>query len=117
MLKISAVIIAGNEESNIGDAIRSVDFADEVLVIDSESTDRTVEIAESLNARVIVHLWPGFSRQKQFGVEEAANDWIFSLDADERVSPELKAEILEVLTPSDHADGYRIPRLSFYMGR
>ncbi len=118
-MKISAVIIAGNEEQKIGDAIISVDWADEVLVVDSESIDRTREIAESLGARVIVRSWPGFSTQKQFGADSAANDWIFSLDADERVSDELKREILEIKErtgePVDH--GYRIPRLSYYMGR
>lgn len=117
MLKISAVIIAGNEEANIADAIRSVDFADEVIVVDSESTDRTREIAESLKARVIVRPWPGFSEQKQFGVDAAHHDWIFSLDADERVSPELRKEIEKIAASPDRADGYRIPRLSYYMGR
>jgi glycosyltransferase involved in cell wall biosynthesis len=118
-MKISAVIIAGNEEQKIGDAIKSVDWADEVLVIDSESTDRTRVIAESLGARVIVRPWPGFSAQKQFGADSAANEWIFSLDADERVSEELKLEIIGIKErsgePTDH--GYRIPRLSSYMGR
>src|SRR5436190_15114771 len=95
-MQISAVIIAGNEEQKIGDAIRSVDWADEVLVIDSESTDRTREIADGLGARVIVRPWPGFSAQKQFGTDEAAFDWILSLDADERISPELKDEVLRI---------------------
>ncbi len=118
-MKISAVIIAGNEEQKIRDAIRSVDWADEVLVIDSESTDRTREIAESLGARVIVRPWPGFSAQKQFGVDSAANDWIFSLDSDERVSDDLKREIIEVKERSGDSveQGYRIPRLSYYLGR
>src|SRR5436190_3690365 len=95
-MQISAVIIAGNEEQKIGDAIRSVDWADEVLVIDSESTDSTREISESLGARVIVRPWPGFAAQKQFAVDQAANDWIFSLDADERVSTDLRTEIIEI---------------------
>lgn len=118
-MKISAVIIAGNEEEKIGDAIRSVDWADEVLVIDSESADRTREISEKLGARVISRAWPGFSAQKQFGAESAVYDWIFSLDADERVSDELKREIeeLRVGVGNGAADGYRIPRLSYYMGR
>jgi glycosyltransferase involved in cell wall biosynthesis len=116
-VKISAVIITFNEEKNIEAAIRSVDWADEVLLVDSESTDRTRDIAESLGARVIVNAWPGFSAQKQFAVDQAGNDWIFSLDADERVSDTLKNEIL-ALTESDViADGYRIPRLSYYMGK
>ncbi|MBV9241885.1 MAG: glycosyltransferase family 2 protein [Acidobacteria bacterium] len=118
-MKISAVIIAGNEEEKIGDAIRSVDWADEVLVIDSESTDRTREIVEALGARVIVNPWPGFARQKQFGADAAVNDWIFSLDADERVTPELRDEILALAQKEETslAAGYRIPRLAFYLGK
>jgi glycosyltransferase involved in cell wall biosynthesis len=117
-MKISAVIITGNEEHNIADAIRSLEWADELLVIDSESTDRTAEIAGSLGARVIVRPWNGFSEQKQFGVNEAKNDWIYSLDADERVSAELSREILQI---KDHkmneAAAYKMRRLTYYMGR
>ena len=116
-MKISAVIISYNEEKNIEDAIRSVSWADEVLVVDSESTDRTREIAESLGASVVVNAWPGFSKQKQYAVDHVANDWIFSLDADERVSAELRAEILEIQKGDSSVDGYKIPRLSYYMGR
>jgi glycosyltransferase involved in cell wall biosynthesis len=116
-VKISAVIISYNEEKNIGDAIRSVDWADEVLVVDSESTDRTRDIAGSLGARVVVNPWPGFSQQKQFAADKAANEWIFSLDSDERVSTALKDELLEVIKVDPLADGYRIPRRSYYMGR
>ena len=113
-VKISVVIIAFNEEAKIADAIRSVSWADEVVVVDSESTDRTCEIAAELGAKIIVHPWPGFSEQKQFGVDSAENDWILSIDADERISDELKAEILSL---QERADGYRIPRLTFYMGQ
>lgn len=118
-MKISAVIIAGNEEQKIGDAIRSVEWADEVLVIDSESTDRTREIAVELGARLMTKPWAGFSKQKQFGVDNARNDWILSLDADERVSPELAAEIgsLNEMHEDKLQPGYKIPRLSYYMGR
>jgi glycosyltransferase involved in cell wall biosynthesis len=116
-VKISAVIITFNEEKNIAEAIRSVKWADEVLVVDSESTDRTREIAESLGARVIVNKWPGFAAQKQLAVDAAASDWIISLDADERVSGALKTEILALKESSSGADGYKIPRLSIYMSR
>ena len=117
-MKISAVIIAGNEEKKIGDAIRSVAWADEVLVIDSESTDRTREIAAELGARVIVQPWLGFSAQKQYGADAASNDHILSLDADERVSDDLRDEIRGLTDKgSSIAAGYRIPRLSYYMGR
>ncbi len=114
-MKISAVIIAFNEERNIEDAIRSVSWADEILVVDSESTDKTRDLAESLGATVITNPWPGFSAQKQFAMERAANDWILSLDADERVSEELQKEIRVLQQLGKQADGFRIPRLSYYM--
>jgi len=115
-VKVSAVIITLNEEINIARALRSVAWADEVLVIDSGSTDRTVEIAESIGARVIHRDWSGFSDQKQFGTDEAQHDWVVSLDADEEVSPELRSEIASIGDLTKYA-GFRIPRLSFYMGR
>lgn len=118
-MKISAVIIAFNEEAKIGDAIRSLDWADEVLIIDGESTDKTKQVAEELGAAVITRPWPGFAAQKQFGADSAANDWIFSLDADERVSQELRGEVLakKESTNDPTASGYRIPRLTYYMDR
>ncbi len=116
-MRVSAAIIAYNEEKNIRNAIESVRWADEILVVDSGSSDRTREIAGEMGARVITREWPGFARQKQFAVENAANDLIFSLDADEVASPELVEEIKALVTDGSHADGYRIPRLAFYMGR
>src|SRR6185436_1552235 len=89
-MKISATIITFNEERNIKAACESLAWADEILVVDSNSTDATREIAEATGARVIVNPWPGFGAQKQFAVEQAQHDWIFSLDADERVSDELR---------------------------
>lgn len=118
-MQISAVIIAFNEAEKIADAIKSVAWADEVLLVDSESTDKTREIAESLGAKIIVQKWLGFSKQKQFAVDSAAHDWILSLDADEKISDELKKEIfaLKHLSETELADGYKIPRLSIYMNR
>jgi glycosyltransferase involved in cell wall biosynthesis len=118
-MKISATIITFNEAENIRDACRSVEWADEILVIDSESTDATREIAAECGAQVMVNAWPGFAAQKQFGVDAAGHDWIFSLDADERVSPELSASIekLRDIDDSHLADGYRVARRAFYMGR
>ncbi|MCD9187369.1 MAG: glycosyltransferase family 2 protein [Pyrinomonadaceae bacterium] len=116
-VKISAVIIAFNEEDKIAAAVRSVSWADEVLLIDSESTDRTREIAKDFGARVLVQKWLGFSKQKQFAADNAKYDWIFSLDADETVSAELRHEIDDLRTASEVADGYKIPRLSIYMNR
>jgi glycosyltransferase involved in cell wall biosynthesis len=116
-MKISAVIIAFNEEENIEHAIRSVSWADEILVVDSLSTDRTVEIARSLGTRVISREWSGFSDQKQFATDAAENDWILSIDADERVTDELRNEIAELDLIDDPPAGFKIPRLSYYMGK
>jgi glycosyltransferase involved in cell wall biosynthesis len=118
-MKITATIIALNEAENIRPACESVAWADEILVVDSESTDSTREIAAACDARVIVNTWPGFAAQKQFAVDAAAHDWIFSLDADERVSPELQASIANLRDRPDTkpADGYRVARRAFYMGR
>jgi len=118
-MKITATIITLNEADNILEAIRSVSWADEILLVDSESTDATREIAETAGARVIINPWPGFSKQKQFAVDAAAHDWIFSLDADERVSTELTAAIAELRGQSEAelAGGYRVARRAFYLGR
>lgn len=118
-MKISATIITFNEESNIQQAYDSVAWADEVIVVDSESTDSTRALATSLGARVIINPWPGFAAQKQFAVEQADNEWIFSLDADERVSDELRksVESLRQRDESGLADGYQIARRSYYQGR
>lgn len=116
-VKISAVIITKNEEKNIAEALGSVLWADEVLVVDSGSTDETVQIARDAQVKVIEREWPGFSAQKQFAADSASHDWILSLDADERLSSPLIAEILALKSQPEQelADGYRIGRLSFYM--
>lgn len=118
-VKISVCIITFNEEKNIAEAIESIAWADEILVVDSNSADKTGEIAKNFGAKVILQEWLGFSKQKQFAADNAKFDWIFSLDADERVSEKLKAEILELkkLSENELADAYKIPRLSFYMNR
>ncbi len=118
-MKISATIITFNEEKNIAQAIDTLSWADEIIVVDSESTDDTVKIAENKGAKVITQSWLGFGKQKQFAVEQCTNKWIFSLDADERVSDELKNKILQLKTvPKENlADGYRIARLSYYMNK
>jgi glycosyltransferase involved in cell wall biosynthesis len=118
-LKITATIITYNEAGNIRAACESVAWANEILVVDSESSDATREIARECGARVVVRAWPGFAAQKQFAAEQAAHDWIFSLDADERVSPELRKSVEDLLYTGEArlADGYRIARRSFYMNR
>ena len=118
-MKISVTIITLNEESNIKAACESVAWADEIVVVDSGSTDSTRELAEACGARVITNTWPGFGAQKQFAVEQTKHEWIFSLDADERVSDELKKSIdlLKQKPESDLADGYEISRRTHYQGR
>jgi glycosyltransferase involved in cell wall biosynthesis len=116
-MKISATVITFNEEKNILPALESLSWADEVLVVDSHSTDNTRQIAEGSGARVIERDWPGFAAQKQFAVEQAANDWIFSLDADERVSEELKKSINLIREEHRSVQGYLIARRAFYQGR
>jgi glycosyltransferase involved in cell wall biosynthesis len=118
-MKISATIITFNEEANIREACESLAWADEIVVVDSQSTDRTAQVASQSGARVICRAWPGFAAQKQFASDSTSYDWIFSLDADERVSDRLSASIDALRrTPSDQlADGYLISRRSFYQGR
>ena len=118
-LNITATIITLNEAEHIQPACESVNWADEIIVVDSGSTDGTREIATACGARVIENAWPGFAAQKQFAADQAANEWIFSLDADERVSDELRASIMALrdLDSRALADGYLIARRAFYMGR
>ena len=118
-MKISATIITFNEESNIKAACESVAWADEIVVVDSNSTDATRGLAEAAGARVITNAWPGFGAQKQFAVAQAQHEWIFSLDADERVSDELRKSIESLRSKPDAelADGYQIARRTFYQQR
>lgn len=118
-VEISACIIAFNEEENIAEAIKSISWANEIIVVDSESTDRTREISEKLGAKVIVQKWAGFAKQKQFAVDSCSHDWVFSLDADEVVSDALRNEILQLknLNKTPKFDGFKISRLSHYMNK
>jgi len=117
-MKISATIITFNEAANIDEACESVAWADEIVVVDSNSTDATRDIATDCGARVIVNPWPGFGAQKQFAVDQAQNDWIFSLDADERVSDELRNSIQACKQRETHpAAGYLVSRRTFYQDR
>lgn len=116
-VRLSVVIITLNEEAVIERCIRSVEgVADEVLVLDSFSTDRTVQIAESLSARAIRHRFDGYGPQKRRAVEAAQHDWIFSIDADEALSPELRESILKIKKAPDRS-AYACKRLTNYCGR
>src|SRR6185503_18916297 len=96
-MKITATVIALNEEHNIAAALESLSWADEIIVVDAESQDETVRIARGFTDRIFVRPWPGYSQQKNFAAEQASHDWIFSLDADEQVTPELAAEVKAAL--------------------
>jgi glycosyltransferase involved in cell wall biosynthesis len=114
-MKISATVITRNEERHVAEALESLSWADEIVVVDSGSTDRTVEIARAYTDRVEVTEWPGYAAQKNRAAELASHEWIFSLDADERVTPELAASIAGVREPD--AAGFRVARRAWYVDR
>jgi glycosyltransferase involved in cell wall biosynthesis len=115
--KLSVTVITRNEAANIEAALGSISWADEIVVIDAESTDETVAIARRRGARVEVRPWPGYSAQKNHAASVASHDWILSIDADERVSPALASEIQALLRAEPVHRGYRVPRISYYLGR
>lgn len=115
--RISACIICHNEEQNIKRCLETLKWVQDIIVVDSMSTDRTVEIAEAYTDRIFQRAWPGYAAQKNFALRKAKNDWVLSLDADEAVSKALCDEILSEIAGSEALDGYRIPRRSFYQGR
>jgi glycosyltransferase involved in cell wall biosynthesis len=116
--RVSACIVTLDEADRISDCIRSVDWCDEVVLVDSHSTDATRQIAAAAGARVIERDWPGHVAQKEFAVRAAAHEWVFCIDADERVSPALRDEIV-ALRDRGFPDftGWRMPRMSRYLGR
>lgn len=115
---ISIAVIAMNEADRIGRLLKSAKFADEVIVVDSGSTDGTQDLCEKLGVRVIFNEWPGYAAQKQFAMEQATSEWILNLDADEEVSDALAAEILNTLVRAKtDVRGFSMPRLSRYLGR
>lgn len=115
MDKISAIIITKNEEANIKDCLKSIDWADEIILVDAESTDNTISIAMSFSPKIFIRKWDGYASQKAFALSKASNEWVLSIDADERVSPPLKDEILS-LNEND-ADGYYIRRQNYFLKR
>jgi glycosyltransferase involved in cell wall biosynthesis len=114
---LSATVITFNEERNIAGALERLRFADEIVVVDSGSTDATVEICRRFTDRVFHRDWTGFVDQKNYAVERAAHDWILSIDADERPTPALAAEIGRLREAGFDRPGYRIPRVAHFMGR
>ena len=117
MPRLSVVIIARDEAANIRAALDSVAWADERIVVDSGSTDATVRIAREAGAHVATHEWEGYAAQKNHATSLATHDWVLSIDADERVTPALADEIRALLLDEPPASGFRIPRVTRYLGR
>lgn len=115
MNKLSVIIITKNESQNIKDCLESVKWADEIIVVDSGSGDDTVEIARKYTDKVIYNEWKGYADQKNFALQLAKNEWVLSLDADERVTESLRNEILN--TDLEKFDGYRIKRDNYFLGK
>ena len=114
---LSVAIITCNEEANLARTLRSVAWAEEVIVVDSGSTDKTVEIARSLGAIVIEREWPGFAAQKNFAIAQCTGTWILSLDADEEVSPELQRQIRLLLSSNPPYDAIYLKRRNLFLNR
>lgn len=116
-MNLSAYIIAYNEAKKIADTINSVLWADEILVADSASTDETARIAQDLGARVVQIPFQGFGRLRNQAVKACTHEWIFSLDTDEQCTPEVRDEILMILSGAPAHDAYLVPRRNYFMGR
>ncbi len=116
-MTISVAVVAMDEEANIGRTLASIRWADEIVLVDSGSSDRTCEIAREYGARVIVEPWRGYVEQKQYAIELCTKDWVLLLDADEEVSPGLAEEIRATIARSSAAHGYKLPRKNLFLGR
>ena len=117
MAPVSVTIITRDEAAHIAAVLRSVSWADEVIVVDSESRDDTVAIARRHATQVVVRPWPGYGAQKNFAAGLASHDWILSIDADERVTPALAENIVRALHSNPTAAAFRIPRVTYHLGR
>jgi len=118
MALLSVIVLTLNEERNIADCLESVRWADEVILIDSGSTDKTVAIARRYTANIQTIVWQGYGAARNYGVAQARGDWILWLDADERVMPELAEEIREIVRKDDpEVAGYSVARRAFFLGR
>jgi glycosyltransferase involved in cell wall biosynthesis len=114
---VTAYVVTYNEEKTLPDCLRSLDWCDEVLVVDSFSEDRTCAVAADHGARVIQNKWPGYAQQKQFALSNVRTRWAINLDADERVSPDLQKSICAAISRGDGAAGYAFRRTTFHLGR
>jgi len=114
---LSVAIVTLNEEETLARTLASVAWAEEIVVVDSGSTDRTAEIARSFGARVIEREWPGFAAQKNFAIAQCSGTWVLSLDADEELTPELQQEIKRLLASNPPLDAYYLKRRNYFLGR
>jgi glycosyltransferase involved in cell wall biosynthesis len=117
MFTLSVFIIALDQETHIGPCLESAAFADEIVVVDTGSTDRTVEVARSYTDRIYRTEWQGFGRTKNYALDQTTGHWVFSLDTDERIPPALKDEILAVVRAGGPLAAYRVPRKNYFAGR
>ena len=117
MFKVSVIIITLNEQKNLPDCLESVKWADEIVIVDSESKDQTAEIARNFGCRVIVNSWPGHQEQKNVALNMASHEWILSVDADERITPEIQSEVQKIISNPSSLDGYTFPRKNMFLGR
>lgn len=115
--RLTVTVVTLNEAERLRACLESVAWADEIVVVDAESHDKTVAVAREFTDRVWVRPWPGFAAQKNFALEQVRGDWILSLDADETVSPELRAEIESTLAGGAAHDGYAVPRRNLFLGQ
>jgi len=116
-MTLSVAIVAMDEEANIARTLASVRWADEIVLVDSGSKDRTCEIAREYGARVVVEPWRGYVAQKQYAIDLCTKDWVLLLDADEEVSAGLADEIRAAIADPDAASGYKLPRKNLFLGR
>jgi glycosyltransferase involved in cell wall biosynthesis len=117
MTQLSVIVIALNQEANIVPCLETVRWADDLVVVDSGSRDRTLELARELTGRVFTIDWPGFGAAKNFALDQARGDWVLSLDTDERVSPALRDEVISVIKGGGRFAGYRVPRKNYFGSR
>lgn len=115
MDNISAVIIAKNEEANISECLKSISWVNEIILVDAESTDKTVGLAKNYTSKIFIHKWEGFAKQKEFALSKVSNEWILNIDADERISPLLKDEIINLI--DSDIDGYYLRRENYFLNR
>ena len=115
--RVSVVVITWNEEERLRACLGSAAWADELIVVDAESRDKTVQVAREFTDHVLVRPWPGFPEQKNFALAQANGEWLLSLDADEEVTRELRDEILALLAEDPPCVGYRVPRRNMFWGR